>query len=236
MKIICMVPARLNSKRVSRKNIRLINGKPLIGYVLETLQACKQFDAIFVNSEAEIFGDIAKHYGVNFYKRPSALSSDTATNDQFMLDFMNNVDGDVVIQVLPTSPLVTSAEIKNFVAEMETGLYDTLISVEHKQIACLYKDQEINFDRLAVNPPSQTMTPIKAYATVLMGWRYDKFKEDMRRFGSGYHGGLGPTGYFELRGLSTLDIDREEDFCLVERIILSQEIQDSPVIKYYGEL
>ena len=76
-----MVPARLNSKRVSRKNIRLINGKPLIGYVLETLQACEQFDAIFVNSEAEIFGDIAKHYGVNFYKRPSALSSDTATID-----------------------------------------------------------------------------------------------------------------------------------------------------------
>ena len=100
MKIICMVPARLNSKRVSRKNIRLINGKPLIGYVLETLQACKQFDAIFVNSEAEIFGDIAKHYGVNFYKRPSALSSDTATNDQFMLDFMNNVDGFKTIKLI----------------------------------------------------------------------------------------------------------------------------------------
>jgi len=236
MKIICMVPARLNSKRVSRKNIRLINGKPLIGYVLETLQACKQFDAIFVNSEAEIFGDIAKHYGVNFYKRPSTLSSDTATNDQFMLDFMNNVDGDVVIQVLPTSPLVTVAEINNFVAEMETGLYDTLISVEHKQIACLFEDKEINFDKLAPNPPSQTMTPVQAYATVLMGWRYNKFKEDMRRFGSGYHGGMGPTGYFELRGLSTLDIDREEDFRLVERIILSQEIQINPVIRYYGEL
>ena len=47
---------------------------------------------------------------------------------------------------------------------------------------------------------------------------------------------MGPTGYFELRGLSTLDIDREEDFRLVERIILSQEIQISPAIRYYGEL
>lgn len=230
-----MVPARLNSKRVPQKNIRLINGKPLIGYVLETLQDCNQFDAIFVNSEAEIFGDLAKQYGVNFYKRPSALSSDSATNDQFMLDFMDNVDGDVVIQVLPTSPLITSAEIKNFVAEMETGVHDTLISVEHKQIACLFEGKEINFDKLAPNPPSQTMTPIKAYATVLMGWRYDKFKENMRRYGSGYHGGKGPTGYFELRGLSTLDIDREEDFRLVERIIMSQEMEDSPIKTYYGE-
>ena len=230
-----MVPARLNSKRVPRKNIRLINGKPLIGYVLETLEDCNQFDAIFVNSEAEIFGDIAKQYGVNFYKRPSVLSSDTATNDQFMLDFMNNVDGDVVIQVLPTSPLVTPTEIKNFVAEMESGVHDTLISVEHKQIACLFEDKEINFDKLVPNPPSQTMTPIKAYATVLMGWRYDKFKENMRRFGSAYHGGLGSTGYFELRGLSTLDIDREEDFRLVERIIMSQEMEDSPIKTYYGE-
>jgi len=236
MRTVCMIPARLNSKRVKKKNLRLINDKPLISYVLDKLVNCELFDDIYLNSESLEFSQIAKDHNVKFYQRPEDLSSDNATNDQFTLDFMEKIPGDILVQVLPTSPLISLQEICEFADMMKSGKYDTLISVEHKQIACLYKDREINFDKLAPNPPSQTMTPIKAYATALMGWRYDKFKEDMRRFGSGYHGGLGPTGYFELRGLSTLDIDREEDFRLVERIILSQEIQISPAIRYYGEL
>ncbi len=231
-----MIPARLNSKRVKKKNLRLINDKPLISYVLDKLVNCQLFDDIYLNSESLEFSQIAKDHGVKFYRRPEDLSSDNATNDQFTLDFMEKIPGDILVQVLPTSPLISLQEICEFADMMKSGKYDTLISVEHKQIACLFEDKEINFDKLAPNPPSQTMTPVQAYATALMGWRYDKFKEDMRRFGSGYHGGMGPTGYFELRGLSTLDIDREEDFRLVERIILSQEIQINPAIRYYGEL
>ncbi len=235
MKLICMVPARLNSKRVKKKNLRLINGKPLISYVLEKLDECALFDEIYLNSESLEFSPIANAYNVNFYHRPAALSSDSSTNDQFTLDFMENIPGDAVIQVLPTSPLISIKEIRDFVNMFKSGKYDTLISVEHKQIACLFEDKEINFDKLVPNPPSQEMVPVQAYATVLMGWRYDKFKENMQRFGSGYHGGKGSTGYFELRGLSTLDIDREEDFRLVERIILSQQSQVDPEIKYYRQ-
>jgi len=231
-----MVPARLNSKRVKKKNLRLINGKPLISYVLEKLINCDIFDDIYLNSESLAFSQIADNHKVKFYKRPEHLSSDNATNDQFTLDFMERVPSDILVQVLPTSPLISLPEIFEFASVMKSGKYDTLISVEHKQIACLFEGKEINFDKLAPNPPSQTMLPVQAYATVLMGWRYDKFKENMKRFGSGYHGGKGPTGYFELRGLSTLDIDREEDFRLVERIILSQELEDNPIKRYYDEL
>jgi len=229
-----MVPARLNSKRVKKKNLRLINDKPLISYVLEKLVNCDVFDDIYLNSESLEFSQIAEDHSVKFYQRPEDLSSDNATNDQFTLDFMEKIPGDILVQVLPTSPLISIEEISDFVNLLKSGKHDTLISVEHKQIACLFEGKEINFDKLAPNPPSQTMVPVQAYATVLMGWQYDKFKEDMRRFGSGYHGGNGPTGYFELRGLSTLDIDREEDFRLVERIILSQQIQGDPEVKYYG--
>lgn len=235
MKIVAMIPARLGSKRIYKKNLRLINGKPLIAYVIDTINKCNCFDEVYLNSEATIFGDIAKQYGIRYYQRPQLHASDTATNDGFALDFMENVSGDILIQILPTSPFITSAEISEFTEKMITEHWDTLISVEHKQIACVYKGNPINFDRVKVNPPSQTMEPVKAYATVLMGWKYDLFKANMKSYGSAYHGGPGKTGYFELRGLSTIDIDREEDFQLAEKIILSGSVSANNERRYYDE-
>lgn len=232
-KIIAMIPARLGSKRVKKKNLRLINGKPLISYVIETAKSANCFDGIYINSEAEIFGKIADEYGIQFYQRPDHLASDTATNDEFALDFIQNVDGDVLIQLLPTSPLLTVDEVRAFVTMMQEGDYDTLISVEDKQIACVYQETPINFDRFIINPPSQTMTPVRAYATVLMGWHYKNYQENMERYGSAYHGGNGKIGYFELRGLSTVDIDREKDFLLAESILRARCEQQETVIEYY---
>jgi len=204
-KIVAMIPARLGSTRVIKKNLRLINGKPLISYVLEVVKKCQVFDEIYLNSESDIFGEISEEYGVSFYKRLQQYSTDQSTNDEFALDFMNNVAGDILIQILPTSPFITETEIAKFVQEMVNEKYETLISVEHKQIACVYKGKPLNFDKVKVNPPSQNMEPIMAYATVLMGWKYDTFKSNMEKYGSAYHGGHGNTGYFELRGLSTID-------------------------------
>ncbi|MCF7825773.1 MAG: cupin domain-containing protein [Candidatus Marinimicrobia bacterium] len=235
-KIIAMIPARLGSKRVPRKNLRLIDGQPLISYIIDSVIAANVFDEIYLNSEAEIFGEIAKDKGILFYRRNPNLASDTATNDEFALDFIENVDGDILIQILPTSPLISPQEIKEFVHDYTENKYDTLISVEAKQIACLYQDKPINFNKYKINPPSQTMTPVKAYSTALMGWRFSNYIQNMNKYKSAYHGGDGHVGYFEMRGLSTIDIDREEDFVLAESIILAKKHQKITEAQYYGEI
>src|SRR3990167_3140844 len=234
MKITAMIPARMGSKRIKNKNLRLINGKPLIQYVLDTVKNIKIFDEIYINSEHEIFSELAEENNISFYKRPNYLSSDNATNDEFTNDFLRNVKTDILIQILPTSPFLTSTEVNDFVLKLIDEQLDTLISVEHKQIACVYSNQPINFDRFSKNPPSQTMMPVKAYATALMGWKSEKFIENINKFGVSYHGGDGKTGYFELRGLSTIDIDREEDFRLAEAIIVSQSNSRHEEPTYYS--
>jgi CMP-N-acetylneuraminic acid synthetase/quercetin dioxygenase-like cupin family protein len=227
-----MIPARMGSKRVKAKNIRLIGDKPLIEYVLDTVSKVNIFDEIYLNSEDTIFTSITEKYGVKFYQRPEHLSSDTATNDEFGHDFIKNIECDVLIQILPTSPFITGEEIKAFAEMMVKRNLDTLISVEHKQIACVYQGEAVNFDKLAKNPPSQTMTPVMAYATALMGWKVTKYHENMEKYGVAYHGGDGKTDYFELRGLSTVDIDREEDFRLAETIAIASNTSDKAP-KYY---
>ena len=101
-KVIAMIPARLGSKRVKNKNLKEINGKPLISYIVETAVKSNVFDEIYINSESEIFKDIADKYGIKFYKRPEELSTDSATNDQFALDFIENNPCDTLVQLLST--------------------------------------------------------------------------------------------------------------------------------------
>jgi CMP-N-acetylneuraminic acid synthetase/quercetin dioxygenase-like cupin family protein len=234
MKIVAMVPARMGSKRVKSKNLRFLDGKPLIEHVLGTLSRVQVFDEIYINSEDEIFSEIADRYGLSYYNRPDFLSSDEATNDEFAHEFLSNITCDILIQVLPTSPFLTEKEIENFVDKMISDDLDTLVSVEHQQIACLYNGQAINFDNLKKNPPSQTMTPVMSYATALMGWRSSKFLDNIANHGVAYHGGLGKTDFFELKGYSTIDIDNEEDFLLAEAV--SVALKSSKVVpQYYNQ-
>ncbi len=233
MKIVGMIPARMGSQRVKKKNLRLINGRPLIDYILESASKANVFDEVYINSEDEIFSSLAKNYNFKFYKRPVRLSSNETTNDEFAKDFLENIDCDVVIQMLPTSPFITHLEIIKFTKKMIEENLDTLISVENKQIASIFEGRPINFERSKPNPPSQTMTPVQAYATALMGWRSKEFLNNIDENGSAYHGGQGKIGYFPLEGLSTIDIDNESDFKLAEAIMLSSKNQIESEPKFY---
>jgi CMP-N,N'-diacetyllegionaminic acid synthase len=231
--IVAMIPARMGSRRVPRKNIRLIAGKPLIAHAIEAARQAVCFGDIYVNSEAEIIGQIAQEYGVKFYRRPEEFSSDKTVNDEFVYDFMRKIKGDILVQLLCTSPLITPREIGLFVETMVHGDYDTLVSVNSHKIACVYQEKPVNFSTRQRHKSSQDMTPVQSYASVLMAWKYDMFLENMRKHDFAYHGADGKTGYHELKGFSTIDIDQEEDFALAEvALAYRSRPQDYPK-RYY---
>ncbi|MFA5844056.1 MAG: cupin domain-containing protein [Coriobacteriia bacterium] len=215
-RIVAMIPARLGSQRVPRKNLRLLAGKPLIAWAIEAAKDSGVFDEVYVNSEADVFADVAARWGVRFYKRPADLASNAAINDAFADDFVRNVEADVLVQLLPTSPLITPEEIREFVERMVREGFETLVSVEDHRIACVFEGEPVNFSTLEPHRSSQTMTPVQSYATVLMAWTYDSWKRDMAELGCAYHGGSSRIGYHVVKGLATIDIDNEEDFHLAE--------------------
>ena len=135
-KIVAVIPARLGSKRVPKKNIRLLNGKPLIQYVIDAAVEAACFDEIWVNSESDILKEIAENSNVKFYKRPLELCEDNVGSDLFVHDFIKNVDCDVIVQILPTSPFITAEQIKQFVS-LSTK-YDTVVSTTPVRIESLY--------------------------------------------------------------------------------------------------
>ena len=229
---VAMIPARLGSKRIPKKNIRLLGGKPLVQYVIDAAKAAECFDEIWVNSESEILKEIAEDSNVKFYQRPVELCADNVGSDLFVHDFVQNVECDVIVQILPTSPFITAQQIKEFVQLADD--YDTVASVAKVQIECMYDGAPVNFDQTKPTPPSQDLTPIEAYACSLMSWDVKRYNENMITYGSAYHGGDGTVGFYEITGYGKLDIDEEDDFLLADAIAETMFGTPKPV-RYYDD-
>jgi len=232
MKIIGMIPARLGSTRIKDKNIRLLNNKPLVQYIIESAKSSKFLNEVYLNSESDIMENIANENSIKFYKRPDKFSSNESTNDDFAYDFLKNVNCDILIQLLPTSPFILSEKIDKFIETMLDNNYDTCISITNIKIESLYKDKSLNFDPLKKTPPSQLLEPIKAYACGIMGWKKENFMQNIKKYNAAYHGGDGKKGYFELSGLETVDIDNEQDFEIAE-VVAKSLVSEKNEPQYY---
>lgn len=218
-KFVAMIPCRLGSQRIPKKNLRLLGDKTLSQWVIESCKKSEVFDEIYLNSEAQLFEKIAKDSNIKFYRRSDHLSTNSATNDDFALDFMNSLNFDVLVQVNPTSPFITSEDIRGFVDYFEKGGFQTLHSVKEERIEALFKDKPLNFDPMKQMPPSQDLVPVRLFSSSIMAWDVIKFRENMKNLGCAVYGGNGKTGYYVLKGTSTLDIDNEFDFQIAEAII-----------------
>ena len=79
MKPICIIPARAGSKGVKGKNIRKLNGKPLISYAIESALKYEFFSHVIVSTEDRKISNIAKKYGAEIpFLRPKKLASDNS--------------------------------------------------------------------------------------------------------------------------------------------------------------
>ena len=219
MSTVCMIPARIGSKRVPKKNLRYLGEKPLICYAIEAAIESEAFDSIYLNSDGIIFNEIADRYGINFYLRDSSLANDDANNDVFVFDFLKNIKCDNLIQLLPTSPFIKADTIIRFTRCLTKSHVSTVVSVARHQIASIYDNRPLNFSYNEPHVRSQDMRPVYAYATVLMGWNSHYFLERMIDQGFAYHGQENEVVFFEIDGLETIDIDNESDFRLAEAVL-----------------
>ena len=119
MKNIAIIPARSGSKGLKDKNIRLLNGKPLMAYSIEAALDSGVFDAVMVSTDSEKYAEIAGKFGAEVpFLRSDELASDTATSRDVILDVLNRYEAggktfDTFTLLQPTSPLRTAGDIIN---------------------------------------------------------------------------------------------------------------------------
>lgn len=92
MNRICIIPARFNSKRIKRKNIKRFNGEPIISLTINKVIESKCFDKVFVSTDSEVIKKIAEKNGAIVpFLRSLKLSKDTITTYEVVRDFVQKL-------------------------------------------------------------------------------------------------------------------------------------------------
>ena len=216
-RIIGEIPARYGSKRVKQKNLREINGKPLISYAIEAAKKAKKLTEVYVNSESEIIGKIALENGIKFYKRNQMLSTDKATSDQFNYDFIKGTNADVLVLINPVCPLVEGQDIDNILDFYFKNNFDTVITIKEEKLQSFYNNEPINFNLDGMLPRTQDISPIQICSWCLCVWNAKTFVKEYED--KGYAVFSGKVGLYPFNKLKSIKISTEEDFLMAEALL-----------------
>lgn len=135
MKNIAIIPARSGSKGLKDKNIKMLNGKPLLAYSIEAAKKSGLFDEIMVSTDSEKYAEIAKQWGAKVpFLRSQELSNDTASSWEVVKDVIERyrnfgLEFDTVALLQPTSPLRSSDDILNGYDVMKEKAANFVIAV-----------------------------------------------------------------------------------------------------------
>jgi len=109
-KSVAFIPARSGSKRVPDKNIKLLNGHPMLAYTVRAAIDSGVFDSVICATDSEIYADVARHYGAEVpFLRSSVISGDKSPDIEWVVWMLNmlNQSGrefEIFSILRPTSP------------------------------------------------------------------------------------------------------------------------------------
>lgn len=175
-KSVAMIPARMGSQRLKRKNLQKLAGVPLITRAVRRCQVAGVFDEIWVNSEDEVFAGVADAEGVCFHRRPAKLASNHATSEDYVAEFLEKHRCDFVFQVHSIAPLLTASEIRRFVEQVISDGADVGLSVVNHQLECLLSGSPVNF-RFNAKTNSQDLEPVQKICWSITAWRRTAYLE-----------------------------------------------------------
>lgn len=145
MEKIAVIPARSGSKGLKDKNIKKLNGKPMMAYTIEAAIQSKLFDCVHVSTDSELYADIARAYGadVPFLRDKSLSGSHASTWDTLRYVLLKyketGRDFSVVTLLQPTSPLRDADDICRAFQVFQEKNADAVVSVcqmEHSVQIC----------------------------------------------------------------------------------------------------
>jgi len=156
-KTLGVIPARGGSKRVPRKNLRLLCGIPLIAYTIRAAQAASKLTDWVVSTEDPEIRDVALSYGATIIRRPEELAQDDTTSGavlrhalQWMEDSGPGGGGlryDMVVCLHPTSPIRDPRHIDEAICQLWATKAPALASVSCRKRTYVHNASIYAMDR-----------------------------------------------------------------------------------------
>jgi CMP-N,N'-diacetyllegionaminic acid synthase len=218
---LAIIPARGGSKRLPRKNLLDLCGKPLIAWSIEAALKSKYISKVIVSSDDEEILNIAKEYKADFIKRPDELASDTATTFDALKHTLENVGKyDYVVLLQPTSPLRSEKHIDEAIELLEEKSADAIISVcemEHSPLWSNILDENLDMSNFlrdeVLNKRSQDLPKYYRLNGAIYICKTEKLLENKGFF-------IKDNIYaYKMDKKHSVDIDEEMDFVIAEKLM-----------------
>lgn len=227
MFVLAVIPARGGSKGVPRKNLRILAGKPLVGWTIEAAQAAPSISKIILSTEDEAIASVGRTYGdIVPFMRPDELATDTARTLPVVQHAVRHVESsgahvDVVVLLQPTTPLRTGSDIESGLNKLFSTGCDSVVSVTdvggnhpYRMKRLLEGDRLVNFVDQGFEDmrPRQQLPPVYIREGSIYIARRDLVMDKDTLVGGDVRGLVIPPE-------RTVNIDTEADFERADRLM-----------------
>lgn len=201
------MPIKLNNERLPGKNLKKLEGKPLIRYQLEELLKVKSIDEIYVYCSDETICDYLPQ-GVNFLQRDKKLDLPTSNFNQIFEAFMAQINADIYVYAHATAPFVSSETTSICIEKVKSREYDSAFTATLVQDYLWTDGRPMNFDAENL-PRSQDLKPVYRETSGVYVFTKEQYVKNHRR--------VGDTPYIKTVSFrESIDINNPDDFKLAE--------------------
>jgi N-acylneuraminate cytidylyltransferase len=224
-KYLAFIPARGGSKGIPFKNIKDIAGKPLINYTVDAAVQTAEIERIIVSSDSDLIqNNIEKFYGaepkVEFHRRSSENSSDTASTESAMLEYLDSDSSfENMLLIQATSPLLKASDLSSAIMKYEETQAGGLVSVVQQKRFYWEANTNDDFRPVNYNPNQRSRRQDFKGSFVENGAFYitsrQLLEESKCRISPPYQ-------IFEMGEESYFEIDNPSDWVIMENLLLSR--------------
>lgn len=210
MRIVAVVPMKLNNVRLPQKNTKpFTNGKPLCWYILNTLLSINEIEKVYVYcSNPDIQRYIPEN--VTYLKRPETLDQDTTSMNEVLASFCNEVDADIYVMTHTTAPFISNISISKGLNAVVSNIYDSAFAVCKLQNFIWKDEMPFNYDLTNI-PRTQDLPILYEETSGFYIYKKSVMLNEKRRIGSAPFLVL-------VDKIEAIDIDEEEDFYIADAI------------------
>lgn len=210
MKIVAVVPMKLNNTRLPQKNTKeFTNGRPLCYYILKTLLKIDRIDEVYVYCSNERIRDYIPD-GVKYLKRSQSLDTDTATMNEVLKAFAQDIAADIYVMTHTTAPFISADSIEKGLEAVLSGMNDSAFAAKKLQDFLWKKGRPFNYS-LENIPRTQDLEPLYQETSGFYIYEQYVINEMGRRIGQS-------PFIVEVNEIEAVDIDEKEDFEIADAI------------------
>lgn len=223
MKVVAFLPAKGTSDRIPSKNMKLLNGKPLFLHTLEKLVSCDFIDEVYLDSESDEILKYASYLNYIPMKRKKELANNQTDGHQLFYNEAIQVDADIYIQILGTSPFIKPQTIKKGIDILiEHPEYDSAVLMK-KDKQYLWGDGQPLYDKFHI-PNSNTLPDTMIESMGLYIVRKEVALSKKMRFGDHVYLLTGDA-------IETIDVNYPDEFELADKIMHGLQEEETSYFK-----